>query len=156
VLNESWIPARHQLEFGLVDCDFARSEWPASLCAQLLLSYSPVRPRLEGMVGDFCGAYELNVGIRKVFKLEGRIHPHVGAGIGILGASTTTRLKDYGYTQEENRSALGYWGSAGAYWIISGSFLTGASVEYSRSDITLFSHRLNPGGLHVLFYFGWH
>lgn len=155
-LSESWIPARHHLEFGLVDFDFGHNEWPANICMQLLLSYSPVRPRLEGFLGDYSGAYEFNVGIRKLFFPEGTIHPHVAAGIGILGAATTTRLKDFGYVQEANVAALGYWGSVGFFWIASEAFLTGASVEYSHANITLFNQRLNAGGLHFLFSFGWH
>lgn len=155
-LEDSWAPAQHEAEFGLIDFDFGKESWPMSLCIQLLLSYSPVVPRLQGLLGDYSGTYECNLGIRKVFRPDGRIQPHMAAGVGILGTSTTTRIDRGVYYQEENSSALGYWGNVGLYWIFSETNLAGLAVEYSNGRITLSGQRLNAGGTHVLCYFGWH
>ena len=155
-LEDMWAPAQHEAEFGLIDFDFGKESWPMSICAQLLLSYSPVVPGLQGFQGDYSGTYECNVGIRKVFRPEGRIQPHVAAGIGILGASTTTRIERGIYYQPGNSHAIGYWGNAGLYWIFSETYFTGLAVEYSNGRITVFGQRLGAGGIHVLWYFGWH
>jgi hypothetical protein len=152
-LDETWVPAQHQVEFGLVD--FGRNTWPVSFCAQLLLSYSPVVPRQEQIIGDFSGTFELNLGIRKVFRQEEPIQPHVAAGIGIMGVGTTSRIEGIGYYQEGNESAGGYWANAGFYWILSDSYHTGISFAYSNALATLFNEHLGVGGTHVLFYFGY-
>jgi hypothetical protein len=155
-LGGAWAPAQHEAEFGLIDFDFKNENWPISLCAQLLLSYSPIVPRLRSVAGTYSGTYECNLGIRKIFRPEGRLQPHVAAGIGILGASTTTQIDRALYYQEENSSALGYWGNAGLYWIFSDTNFAGFAVEYSTGHITFFGERLNAGGVHLLCYFGWH
>lgn len=155
-LADAWVPAQHEAEFGLIDFDFGKERWPLNLCAQLLLSYSPVVPRLPALLGDYSGTYECNLGFRKVFRPGGPIQPHVAAGVGILGASTTTKVERGVYYQEENSSCVGYWGNAGLFWIFSDTHFVGLAAEYSMGRITLFGQRLNAGGIHVLFYFGWH
>lgn len=155
-LREAWFPAQHHFEFGLVDFDAGKRSWPVNLSLQLLLSYTPIVPQLQGITGDFSGTYEFNFGFRKVFMSEGVIQPHISAGIGIIGVGTTTELGDGAYYQEENKSGFGYWGNAGFYWLFSDDLHTGVLFQYSRAGATLFGHRIGVGGIHVLFYFGWH
>ncbi len=155
-LDAGWVPAQHHFEFGLLDIDAGKRNWPVSFSLQLLLSYTPVIPRLQGIIGDYSGAYELNAGLRKVFNPEGVIQPHVAGGIGMIGAATTTQVDRDLFYQEENKSGFGYWGSAGFYWLFSDDLHTGIVLQYSRSNATLFGHRIGVGGVHVLFCFGWH
>jgi hypothetical protein len=156
LLGPDWAPARHHVQFGLLDCDFGRPEWPVRLAAQMLLSYSPAIPRLVGNHGDYSGVYEINVGVRKLFALTRSFQPHVAAGVGLHGASTTTWIEGFGPAQEGHNSSLGLWGNAGFYWIPSGKFFSGLSVQYSRATITLFNQRLAIGGFHLLMHFGFH
>ncbi len=153
-LEDSWQPARHQVEFGLVDAQWNQSNWPVGIAVQLLLTYSPAIPRLSGMMGDFSGSYEFNAGLRKIFLAESGLRPFVSAGVGILGASTTTRIPDFGYVQEENRSAFGFWGQAGVFFTFSEPWIAGISIQYSSANIALFGHGLEAGGVHILFHFG--
>ncbi len=153
-LEDSWQPAQHQVEFGLVDFQWTKSNWPVSIAAQLLLTYCPVKPRLSGMMGDFSGSYEFNAGVRKMFLPESELRPFLSAGVGILGASTTSRIPDFGYVQEENRSAFGFWGQAGIFFDVVHTWIGGVSIQYSSASIALFNHGLDAGGLHVLFHIG--
>jgi hypothetical protein len=151
-----WAPAQHQVEFGLVDFDIGKRGWPVSFSARLLLSYSPVIPRLPNIIGDYCGTGELSVGIRKVFGFPGRFLPFAGGGVGVMGAGTSTRVDRGIYYQETNVSSVGFWGNAGFYWIFSDNYHTGFSLDYSKADITLFNNPVTVGGFHFLFYFGYH
>jgi hypothetical protein len=156
LLPSEWAPAQHQVEFGLLDVDLGKRGWPFSLSARLLLSTSPVIPRLPNIVGDYCGTGELSIGIRKVIGYPGRFLPFAGAGVGLMGAGTTTRVDRGIYYQETNRSGVGLWGNAGCYWILSDSWHTGLSFDYSRANITLFDNPMTVGGFHLLLYIGYH
>ena len=39
-VEQQWAPAENQVEFGLVDFDIKRADWPVRLAAQFLLTYN--------------------------------------------------------------------------------------------------------------------
>lgn len=155
-LDESWAPAQSQAEFGTADFDYGESEWPVHLCAQILLSYSPATPRHPGIRGEYSGAYEINFGIRKIWDPWRRVQLHAGGGVGLFGASTSEWVDGLGFYQRDNKSAVGFWGNAGFYWLFSDAHFGGMAVQYSKANIRLFNQPLGVGGTHLLVYVGWY
>jgi hypothetical protein len=157
-LNSDWAPANDQFEFGLVDLDFRPPRWPVGFVVQTLMTYANNVPDQPGFRGDFCGTYELNFGLRKVWDRHPRLQPFLGGGVSVLGADTVT---DWGmgwwwYEQEDSDTALGWWVSSGLYYNTSPAFHIGGQVVYSDGEIELFGQKLNAGGLSIVFVIGMH
>lgn len=165
-LSNDWEPAEDQIEFGVVDLDLRRVNWPISIVGQLLLTYASDIPDEPGFRGDFSGTYEFNVGLRKVWEDFPRFHPFLGGGFSILGGSTTKDPGDpwyywyYSYYQEEsyqeeNDSDFGYWVGAGFYWVLTENLHTGINAQYTWGEIKLFDKDLDAGGIHLNFLIGY-
>jgi hypothetical protein len=74
-MDDNWAPAQNQFEYGLVDLDFQREDWPISIAVQVLLTYSDQVPEIEGVSGDYSGTYEFNLGLRKIWRRQKKIPP---------------------------------------------------------------------------------
>lgn len=160
-LSNEWSPAEDHLEFGLVDFDFRRTNWPISIAAQLLTTTTPGNdiPDEPGFEGDFSGTYEFNLGLRKVWENSPRFHPFLGGGPSIIGGSTTEKHSGRGgawYNQEEHDADFGFWAGTGFYWVITESFHLGMNAQYSWAEIELFDKDLNAGGIHLNMIIGYH
>jgi hypothetical protein len=155
-LESAWAPVRDQFEFGALDLDFKPPHWPVSFVFQTLLSYADDIPNQPGFLGDYCGTYEFNFGLRKIWDRHPRLQPFVSGGVSVLGASTTTDWGWWWYETEDSDTDIGWWVSGGVYYNITPGFHIGAQVEYSDGDIELFGQKLNAGGLHALFMIGLH
>jgi hypothetical protein len=79
-LEKKWAPAKDQVEFGLIDFDIKRADWPVSFAAQLLLTYDSDIPNLASFMGDQSGTFEFNVGLRKILGRLPRYQPFLGGG----------------------------------------------------------------------------
>jgi opacity protein-like surface antigen len=155
LMESAWDPGRHQWEFGIGDFDATPPGWPLSLTLQLLLSYSPAVPGIPRVRGEYSGAYEFTFGLRKYFDLDSDLQPHLSAGAGFLGASTTTSFENWWYVQEENQSSFGLWAAGGVLWFFSESNFTGVTLRWSSGVISLFRNEINAGGAHLLLHIGW-
>lgn len=155
LMEPLWDPARHQWEFGIGDLDVTPPGWPLSLTLQLLLSYSPAVPGIPRVRGEYSGAYEFTFGLRKYFNLDSDLQPHLSAGAGFLGASTTTSLENWWSVQEANQSSFGLWAAGGVLWFFSESNFTGVTLRWSSGVINLFQNEVDAGGGHLLFHIGW-
>lgn len=157
-LASAWAPARSQVEFGVVDIDLKRHDWPVSVVLQLLLTYQNDTPALPGFAGNNSGTYEWNVGIRRIWGEGSGFHPFLSGGLSVLGASTSTWVVfgggDSANVQEQNDSTVGGWVSAGGFWQRDRGPLLGVSLQYSRGRVELFGHELEAGGAHVLMHIG--
>jgi opacity protein-like surface antigen len=159
-LASTWRPARDQVEVGLLDFDFRHVSWPASLAAQLLLSYDDTIPNQPGFLGNQSGTYEFNLGVRKVWDADQALQPFIGGGMAVAGGSTSTFL-DFGWGEsatinEDSDTSVGYWVGGGCYWLLNRAFHLGVNLQYSHADIELFGKRLDAGGFHVLLMLGYH
>lgn len=155
-LNNDWEGAQDHVEFGLVDLDFQKKNWPIHIAGQFLSTYSPDTPDEAAFKGDFSGTYELNLGLRKVWERPSQFHPYFGGGVSIIGASITDDLGDGCYYQEDHDSSYGFWVGTGFYWILSEKWHTGLNFQYSYAEVELFGEELNAGGLHFNLLIGWH
>lgn len=155
-LNSDWEGAQDHFEFGLIDLDFKRKNWPIHIAGQLLLAYSSEVPDKPDFEGDFSGTYELNLGLRKVWERPAQFHPYFGGGVSVIGASTTDNLGDGLYDREDHDSSPGYWVGTGFYWILSDKWHTGLNFQYSYAEVQLFDEKLNAGGIHLNILIGCH
>ena len=74
-LQDDWGSAKNQAVIGLVDFDFKRSNWPVSIAAEMLMSYSGEVPDRPGFQGTYSGTYEFNIGPRKIFENSSKFKP---------------------------------------------------------------------------------
>ena len=157
--ESDWAPVEGQFEFGVFDIDVQPPKWPVSLCTQLLVTYADSPPDLPGAFGDYSGAWEINLGVRKVFPVSQPISLFLGGGVSFLGASSSSWL-DFGWgggqVYEDSDSTVGFWCSGGVYWNLSRHFHLGLELQYSQGEITLFHQELSAGGFHALGMFGYH
>ena len=155
-MDDNWSPAENQFEFGIVDFDFRKIDWPVSIAVQILMTYSDQEPDAPMVYGDFSGTYEFNLGLRKIWRPKDKIQPFLGGGLSIVGASATKQVYDNCYYQTDNDSGLGYWIGTGAYWNITNTFHTGINLQYTYGEIQFFEKDFNAGGLHVNAIVGLH
>ena len=155
-MEDHWAPAEDQFEYGLVDFDFQKADWPVSITVQVLMSHSEQVPEAEGVFGDFSGTYEFNLGLRKIWRQKKKIQPFIGGGLSIAGASTTVQACGYCYAQTDHDSGFGYWTAAGFYWVLGQNFHTGFNLQYTYAEIQLFDKEFNAGGLHLNALIGCH
>ena len=156
-LESGWSPAEDQAEIGLLDLDFKKEGWPLSLAVQLIMSYSGEVP--EGLSGNFCGTYELNLGVRKIWESPSAVHPFVGGGLSVIGATTNTFISGGGESfsvNERSAATVGAWGGAGFYWNFAKNWHIGPQVQYSWGRLRLGGKELDAGGLDVLGVVGYH
>lgn len=156
-LEGDWSPAEDQLEVGLLDFDFKKKGWPLSFAGQLLMSYSGDVP--QGLEGNNSGTYELNLGARKIWEGNSAVHPFIGGGVSIIGATNSTFIDfgdEAGNVNEHSAATVGAWAGAGLYWNFAENWHTGAQLQYSWGELRLGGKDLNAGGLHVLGMIGYH
>ena len=153
-LEGAWSPAQDQVQVGVFDLDLQLKPIPFSFAAQFLTSYSGNTP--SSLPGDYCGTYELNLGLRKIFEIHPAFQPYVGGGFSIIGASTTSQITDDMYYQDESDFGIGWWVGAGFYWNIDRNWHLGAGVQYSSADIDLGHRQFNAGGFEPFILLGVH
>ncbi len=158
-LQREWCPANDQVEFGLIDFDIKRADWPISFAAQLLLTYDSDIPNLPGFRGDQSGTYEFNVGLRKILGRLPRYQPFLGGGLSIIGGSTASLIEfnkfESATVQEDHDVGLGFWADLGFYWSLGTNWHMGLRAQYSWGKITLFGQELNAGGVHGMVMLGY-
>lgn len=142
-LNDDWMPTENHLEFG-VQFDVKKEGWPVSIAVEYLRSSAE-----ETIVPfDFeMTAWELNLGVRKVFDQYGNMHPYVGGGLSIIGAE----LEIVGFGTADD-SGVGIWLGGGVYWTLSEHFNVGGELKYSFADV----FGSNAGGIHIGGLVGYH
>ena len=158
-MASKWSPAENQVEFGLIDANFAPRSWPVSLCVQTLLSYQDRIPNIPGATGDYSGAWEFNFGVRKIWEPSRSWHPFVGGGLSVAGASVCSWVRwPFGGSQvtEDSDTGVGAWGGGGVYWNLSDHWHLGVEAQYSWAEIKLFGNNMQAGGWHALFMCGVH
>ena len=152
-MEENWNPARNQVDVGVLDFDIKRSHWPVSIAGEFLLSYVDSRPALPGFRGDNSGTYEFNLGPRKIFENSSALHQFLGAGLSVIGGSTSTAVW-WDNILEDGDTSVGYYVEGGLYWHLGKKWHLGIRGEYSSASITLFGTKLDAGGIHGMLMIG--
>ncbi len=157
-LADGWSPAVDQAEFGLIDFDCRKEDWPLSFAGQFLVTYAGQVP--QGLSGNNSGTYELNLGARKVWDKGGIFQPFAGGGVSLIGASNSSFI-DFGggesaQVNEHSAATVGFWGDAGLYWLWGERWHSGVQLEYSWGRVRLGGKALNAGGVHILGMIGIH
>ena len=142
-----------------VDVDFKPERWTVSLAGRLSASYSSTTPESQSPRGNYCGTYELDLGVRKMWELDARWKPFVSGGVAVLGAGAQThRLSPVGalHFRQDHDFGTGVWIETGAYWYSKRKWHLGASLAVTRGDLGMFDRRLDAGGVHLTALFGRH
>jgi hypothetical protein len=159
-LGGAWGDARDQFVFGLLDCDIRGADWPVSAAIRLTLGHSPHTPPGASRSADFSGTWELDLGVRKFPRRTGAVEPFVGAGVAVLGASTTRRIGSLigwsDYDQTASDTTVGPSIEAGVLWPISKQWHMGVLGSWAHGRIHLGGASLDAGGFTAAFLVGAH
>lgn len=147
--NNDWEGGQDHIEWGLIDLDFKKKNWPIHIASQMLLTNSP-----KG--DDPSGTWEFNLGLRKVWERPSQLHPYFGGGGSIIGASISEDCGPGCWYQEYNDESFGFWVGTGFYWILSEKWHTGLNFQYSYAEVELSDEKFNAGGFHINLLIGWH
>lgn len=158
--TDDWEPVEDQYAYGF-SADFRPLSWPVSLCAMVLSSFNEEKDQfdlphfgkdryeLQGATAEF------DLGVKKIFDVEGDIHPFVGGGLAIVSAEMQTETA--GLTVSDSDSGYGGWIGAGLYWTLNQSFNLGFEAAYSRTeDVDIFNKDRQLGGAHLWLLCGYH
>lgn len=161
--EDIWGPTHQEIGFR---CDLGPRSAPARLVAGFLVSPRTLetgKPEelaefLRAQVGDVLGTttVEMDLGVRVPFRLDRRLHPTLGAGLGLVFA----RFDYKGYApefgpvatalQSDGDTGPGVWVSAGVFWARrSPGWGAGVEARFSAARVEHFGRRLDPGGLHL-------
>jgi len=156
-LESAWTPAEHQLQFVVVDGAYRQPSWPLAVTLGMGLSVSTAVPRYAGVTADFCGTYEVSAGVRGEWPEHAGARVFAGAGVAIVGASTTNREVIVGYTppgftpayDQEHDAGLGTRVETGFSRPVGRRMRLGLRGAWSRGRVQLFGRHLDPGGLQL-------
>lgn len=149
--KDDWAPLENQTEIGVM-VDFKQEEWPVSIAVDLLVSSTEEDEQGIELTGS---TIELNLGVRKIFEIEGSsMRPYIGGGLAFISAEYEG---SQGYIKvSDDDSAVGVWANAGVYWTLNESFNVGLDLRYSKAEVTLFDVEGEAGGTHVGLLLGYH
>lgn len=153
-----WSPARDHAIFGLIDVDARGPGWPVAFAAQALLTFVDSEPEFADGVADNAGTYELNVGLRKVWR-RGQVEPFVGGGLSLLGASVSDfrcfdTVPACFQDQRDDDTTLGWWVGAGLFWDAGPARSYGVHLQVSQGELELLGEDVQAGGVSLLFTYG--
>jgi hypothetical protein len=156
-LSSQWGGARNQLVFGIVDLDAQPRSWPVSLLARLALGYSGSLPIGADPRASFSGSWDIDVGLRHVWRRFETLQPFIGAGLALVGASTTVQVRTHPgafYYQNWHSTTIGPFVEAGCYFPSRGRWHTGILISYTKGEGNMNNHGLEMGGIQMTFLIG--
>jgi hypothetical protein len=140
--SADWSPAEDQVEGGLL-LDLRPPYWPVNLAADFLFGFS------SGLGLDV-EIDEYDLGVRKIFDADPRIHPYIGGGLSIVSAE----ISGPGGSVED--TGAGVWIGRGLYATISEHFNIGVDLRLSTANVTFFGVDGDAGGVHIGVITGYH
>jgi len=157
--DDDWLADSHS-EAGLL-FDIGGEDWPVLLAADVLGSYGEFDGLVYSYSTDSVDYYEeevrtreLNLGVRKYWGVNGRMHPYLGGGLAFVRLKAKGRL-DGGPTLSDSGSGEGLWLGGGIQWRFN-SFNLGFSVRSSWAEVELDSGDYQGGGGHAGVVLGYH
>jgi len=156
-LSSQWGGARNQLVIGIVDLDAQPRSWPVSLVARLALGYSGSLPIGADPRASFSGSWDIDLGLRHVWCRFETLQPFIGAGLALVGASTTVQVRTHPgafYYQNWHPTTVGPFVEAGCYFLRRGNWHTGVLFSYTKGEGNLNNHGLEMGGIQTALLIG--
>ena len=139
--SDPWKPIDSQPSFGLMS-DLRRDDWPLNLALDVY--YSGDNGTANGITRDG-STTEVNLGIRKIFRVTQAMRPFIGVGSSFVGA----HLKDSSAGQpsrSDSDTGAGVWIGGGIYWTLADALNVGFNLKYSSAKVTLLDERFDAGG----------
>jgi len=151
--EEDWSPLDSHTELGLQG-SWGATTWPVAIATDVYGSFDS-----QDVLGidTKASTAELNVGVRKIWRVGSRqqVHPFIGGGIAaIKGKFEGT---SGGVTVSDDDNGVGGWLGGGVFWRLGQSFNLGMDLRFSSATIELYGVEGNAGGGHfgLLAGFGW-
>lgn len=139
--DNDWEPVESQVEGGII-ADLGRKDSVANLVVSYLFSTDDSNQSGADFTGD---TWELGLGIRKPFRLEGGYAPFIEFGAAYVDASLEQRVLS---PAENSDSAFGIWGGLGVNFAVGERVSVGALLRYTAAEVTLLGTDREAGGLH--------
>ena len=156
-LSSQWGHARNQIVPGIVDFDIRPQAWPVSIVARLAFGDSGALPTGADPWASFSGSWDIDLGLRHVWRRFEALQPFVGAGLALVGASTTVQVRtDPGafYYQNWDSTTVGPFVETGFYVPVGRGWHTGVLITYTRGKGQLNGNGLEMGGTQVAWLIG--
>ena len=158
--DTDWEPIETQPEFGL-QLAFGQLRAPIHFAVDVFYAHDDATVDQPGVGTTKVegGTTEYAVGVRKVFRRQASVHPHLGGGASLVAGDVTTE-SPAGRVQVDD-SEFGFWVDGGVTWRLGAHLNLGVEVRYSRvklefGDVFL-ENQVPAGGFHAgaLVGFGW-
>ena len=156
-LSSQWGDARNQFVPGIVDFDIRPRSWPVSIAARMAFGYSGALPIGADPWASFSGSWDIDLGLRHVWRRFKTIQPFIGAGLGLVGASTTVQVRTHPgafYYQNWDSTTAGPFVETGFYVPLRRGLHTGVLITYARGKGQLNGNGIELGGTQVAWLIG--
>jgi len=141
--DDEWTPIETQPELG-IQVAFGQLRAPIYFAVDVFHAHDEKTEdgtRTEG------GTTEYAIGVRKVFRRQARMHPHLGAGASLVAGDLTS--ESAAGRVEADDSDFGLWIDGGVTWRLGSHFSIGVEARYSRVKLEfgdIFAEDKVPGG----------
>ncbi|HJQ98022.1 MAG TPA: hypothetical protein VJ826_06875 [Candidatus Polarisedimenticolaceae bacterium] len=153
--DAEWQPIETQPELG-IQLAFGQLRAPIHFAVDVFHSQDEstiAETRVEGSTTEYA------LGVRKVFRRQATMHPHLGGGASLVAGDVTAESPAARFQADD--SDFGFWIDGGITWRLGGHLNLGLEVRYSRVKLefgNIFAEDKVPGGgFHAgaLVGFGW-
>jgi hypothetical protein len=153
--DRDWRPTDRQGELG-IQSNFQRRDWPVAIAADLLVAESERTISANGFVRQRSRTSELDLGVRKLWRVGqgGIVRPYVGGGLA-LASGELEFFTPFASISDRDTGA-GLWLGGGVLWTLSRAFNLGLDAKLSGADVRIFDDHKNAGGFHLGGVVGWH
>jgi hypothetical protein len=145
--DNEWSPVETQPELG-IQVAFGQLRAPIYFAVDVF--YAHDEKTVDGVRTEG-GTTEYAIGVRKVFRRQAVMHPHLGAGASLVAGDLSS--ESTGGRVAADDSDFGLWIDGGVTWRLGSHFSLGLEARYSRvklefGDIFL-EDKVPGGGFHA-------
>lgn len=149
--KNDWKPLEEQGEFGIL-IDFGKKDWGVNIAIDLLGSRDT--KNILGVDVD-ARTSEFDVGVRKVFEVEGTsMRPFIGGGLAFIRGEIEGCLA--GFCASDSGRGTGLWLDGGIFWTLGEGFNIGFELRHSQAKATIAGYEGEVGGSHGGLLLGYH
>jgi hypothetical protein len=156
-LSSQWGDARNQIVPGIVDFDIRPQSWPVSIVTRMAFGFSGALPIGADPGASFSGSWDIDLGLRHVWCRFETLQPFIGAGLALVGASTTVQVRTHPgafYYQNWHPTTVGPFVETGCYVPVRRGWHTGVLITYTGGKGQLNGNGIEMGGTQVALLFG--
>jgi hypothetical protein len=141
--DNEWSPIETQPEFG-IQVAFGQLRAPIYFAVDVFHAHDEKTVDATRFAG---GTTEYAIGVRKVFRRQASVHPHIGAGASLVAGDLSSESTAGRVAADD--SDFGLWIDGGVTWRLGSHFSLGLEARYSRVKLEfgdIFQEDKVPGG----------